>query len=337
MERFIVGSGRCGSTLLSLMLAQHPRVLNLSEFFNGLDMATRFEKNEISGSQFSDRIGVDQFVVPAVMRRGYEVEEVVYPFDAPGSRYKPGEVLPWLLVTFLPRISADPDHLLDRALSVARSAVPQSPAQHYRSFFEFLGETTGRDCWIERSGSSIHYFPDLYKTFPKARFLHLHRDGREVALSMREHHAYRLPICLMYDAPLDDGSRIADLGPIDFEGQPDGQDPISRILSSRPSPEYFGRYWSDQIQAAIPTLQTLGSDQLLTLAFEDLVRSPRKFLPLIADFFDLPSAAPNWVDDAAGLIHGIPRPRYGQLSAQEKAPLDAACQPVSSMLQDFVN
>lgn len=30
---FVVGTGRCGSTMLSNMLRQHPRVLSLSEFY----------------------------------------------------------------------------------------------------------------------------------------------------------------------------------------------------------------------------------------------------------------------------------------------------------------
>ena len=37
MDRFIVGTGRCGSTLLSRMLACHPAVCSIFEFFNGLD------------------------------------------------------------------------------------------------------------------------------------------------------------------------------------------------------------------------------------------------------------------------------------------------------------
>jgi putative sulfotransferase len=30
---FIVGTGRCGSTMLSNMIREHPRILGLSEFF----------------------------------------------------------------------------------------------------------------------------------------------------------------------------------------------------------------------------------------------------------------------------------------------------------------
>ena len=46
-------------------------------------------------------------------------------------------------------------------------------------------ERCGRPCWVERSGSSIEYLEGLHAFFPEARFLHIHRDGPEAALSMR--------------------------------------------------------------------------------------------------------------------------------------------------------
>ena len=42
MDRFVVGTGRCGSTLLSRMLGENRSVLSIFEFFNGLDMTRRF-------------------------------------------------------------------------------------------------------------------------------------------------------------------------------------------------------------------------------------------------------------------------------------------------------
>jgi hypothetical protein len=42
VDRFVVGTGRCGSTLLSSMLAESAGVLSPSELFNGLDVTRRF-------------------------------------------------------------------------------------------------------------------------------------------------------------------------------------------------------------------------------------------------------------------------------------------------------
>ena len=52
--------------------------------------------------------------------------------------------------------------------------------------------------WVERSGSSIDYVDGLLGLFPRARIVHLVRDGREVALSMRNHAAYRMAVQLLY-------------------------------------------------------------------------------------------------------------------------------------------
>lgn len=332
MDRFVVGSGRCGSTLLSLMLAIHPRVLNLSEFFNGLDMGKRFSPEPCSGHEFAELIGAEQPVVTAVIRRGYEVSEVVYPFGHPGASYRREDPLPWLLVTLLPRITDRPDELNDALLARAAEFPSRPPVDHYRALFEWLGDQLGRDCWIERSGSSIHYAADLVHAFPSARFVHLHRSGVEVALSMREHHAYRLPISLIYDAPLDDGTLPSELGPIDFFSAPRDGDAISRVLESRPSPAFFGRYWSDQIAAGIEGMRGLGPDRLLTIDFDDLVRNPRRELERVARFFLLPEPETDWVSEASRLVRRIPPTRFDALDPSQQGPLRESCARAEGLL-----
>ena len=81
MDRFIVGTGRCGSTLLSQMLAEHPGALSVFELFNGIDMARRFAPEPISGESYGALIAAEQPFVTAVLRRGYEVAEIIYPFE----------------------------------------------------------------------------------------------------------------------------------------------------------------------------------------------------------------------------------------------------------------
>ena len=53
MRRFIVGTGRCGSTLLSRMIRENPQVVSLFEYFNGLDVRRRFSKAPMSGAAFT--------------------------------------------------------------------------------------------------------------------------------------------------------------------------------------------------------------------------------------------------------------------------------------------
>ncbi len=323
MDRFIVGTGRCGSTLLSSMLGLHPDVLSVFEFFNGLDVTRRFERQPVSGQDFSALIAAEQPFVTAVLRRGYPIAEIRYPFG-PGARYRRDEPLPWILVSMLPRLAEKPDALFDAVMAFATGLPTQPLDLHYRALFDWLVGHLGRQMWIERSGSSIEYLESLHGFFPEARFLHLHRDGRETALSMREHHAYRLSISLLYDAPTDAGVPASQLGPIDLDAEPDSADPVSQILASRPPVEYFGRYWSDQLARGYRAVRRLDADQYLELVFEELVAEPRAALERIAGFFELPANG-DWIDRAAALIHGSPPTRFGGLGEDDQRRLAEAC------------
>lgn len=324
MDRLIVGTGRCGSTLLSRMLAEHPGVLSVFEFFNGLDMGRRFQSEPISGPQFAELISAEQPFVRAVLARGYDAEEIVYPFG-PDARYGRADRLPWLLVTMLPRLSDQPDALFDRLTAFARGLSRGPIAEQYRRLFAWLASQLGREFWIERSGSSIDYLGALHQAFPRARFLHIHREGAEVALSMREHDAYRLPISLLYDVPVDSGVRVSELGPLDLDAPPTPEDPISQILASRPPPEYFGRYWTDQIVRGFAALPQLDARQLLSVRFEDLVSRPRDLLAEICEFFELDPERDGWIERAAGLIRGIPPTRFEKLAPDQQLRLADAC------------
>lgn len=330
MDRFIVGSGRCGSTLLSRMLAQHGAVLSLFEVFNGLDAARRFAREPMPGEAFASLLASEQPFIDAVLRRGYPVEEVVYPFGA-AARYRRGDACPYVLVSLLPRLTDAPDALFDALQAFAATLPPRPAPDQFRALFEWLGARLGRPAWIERSGSSIEYLAALSEAFPEARFLHLHRDGPEVALSMREHHAYRLPICLLYDAPVASGRRVSELGPIDLQAAPRPDDPISQILESRPPAALFGRYWCDQIARGMAAAARLAPDRYAALRFEDLLNAPEASLARVEAFFALPPDA-GWRARAAALVRGRPALRVPQLSRAERTALEAACRPGLELL-----
>ena len=324
IARFIVGTGRCGSTLLSRMLAEHPDVCSIFEFFTGLDWGRRFAEGPVAAADFTELISRPQPVIDAVLRRGYSVEEVTYPFGV--GRFARGDSMPWILVSMLPRLADDPDGLFEEVVSFAQRLPEQPLRQHYRALFEWLAARGGRHHWIERSGSSVDYLASLYALFPEARVVHIHRDGREAALSMREHHAYRVPISLMYDAPVASGRRPSELGAIDFTAPARPDDPISQILASRPPVEAFGRYWSDQVIRGADALAHADPATLLEVRFEDVIVKPKDVMHAIAAFFGLEERV-GWLARSAGLVRGIPPPRFGQLTETERTILDAATLP----------
>ena len=45
----------------------------------------------------------------------------------------------------------------------------------------------GKQRWVEKSPNNMQFVSDLDRRFPTARFIHVIRDGRSVAVSQRRH------------------------------------------------------------------------------------------------------------------------------------------------------
>jgi len=330
MERFIVGTGRCGSTLLSQMMAEHDATLSIFEFFTGLDVTRRFTAEPIDGGAFAALISRENPIVTMVVRRGYQVPEITYPFDRPGARHGRGDGLPWVLVSALPDMTEDPDALFDETMAFASALPMQHVSDHYRQLFDWWAQRAGRAHWIERSGSSIDYLGGLHEHFPSARFVHLHRDGHEAALSMREHAPYRLAVSLLFQLP-PEGMSLDELGKLDPQGPPDPDDLVSRILASEPPVEYFGRYWAQEIEHGAQARAALAPEQYLEVTFEDLIAGSKRVLGSIGDFFELGDGG-GWLDRAEALVRGVPPTRFDKLPPAERIRLAKACRPGMELL-----
>lgn len=308
MERFAIGTGRCGSTLLTTMLAEHREVVGINEFFTGLDWTRRFQPGEVTAGELVELISADNPVTTDVLARGYDAPEIQYPFSA-RSRFSRGDPVPWLLVAMVPRLTDEPDELYDEMMEFASSRGDATLAVHYRELFEWLTQRAGGSIWIERSGSSIDYLGELLDLYPEAKFLHIHRDGREAALSMRAHPFYRLGVALLHG-----------LVP-EIE---EGEDEVVALLEHLPAVEAFGRYWTEQLARGFRALPRLEPGQYLAVRFEDLIERPEETISAVADFFELPADV-GFASRAAAQVHGRPSPRFPDLPANEQQNLAAAC------------
>ncbi len=314
MNRFVVGSGRCGSTLLGSMLALHPDVLSLSEFFAAFDRADVFSTNEVPGAEFADFLARPDVSSEIMVRRGIIAPEVLC--------VPPGVVgIPPLLIATLPLNFADPLEVHEEVLAAVRSRPTQSYHDHFRDLFDWLMQRAGKSAWLERSGTSIEFLPDLVAQYPDGRFVYLHRDSGETALSMMNHVSFHFFVSEHFD-PLG----LAALAETEYGGaEPSPTDP----LGERMSPDYlaphkYAEYLSYQHVVAFSALARLDPAQVLFVRFEEVVEQPRQTLGRIADFLELPNSD-HWIEGAAELVgRGMPPARMPDLPVEERARVVAA-------------
>lgn len=83
-----------------------------------------------------------------------------------------------------------PDFGLDREALRARveEAGEVTPTTVTRAFFALYAEAQGKPRWGDKTPPYVARMPRIEKVVPEARFVHLIRDGRAVALSLRDAH-----------------------------------------------------------------------------------------------------------------------------------------------------
>ena len=333
---FIVGTGRCGSTLLSTLLRRNPFVLSLSEFLTFLRPYT-FAQEWLDGAQFWRLLSLPRPTHTVLLRHGLEVEEFLYP-RLPLARHNGEDGIPPLLLTTLPHLSDDPDALYDEIGTVVRAWPAARPATQYLRLFEWLRARFDRQVWVERSGFSLDLVPHLIGHFPTAKFVHLYRDGPECALSMSRHHYFRLAVI---------GRQIAErLGtdPYDSPGvlaPEDAPAPLRALLpqtfdpavyrETALRPALFGAVWSALIAKGLAYLAQLPSERVLSISYAALVASPRAELQRLMEFIQPGLAPASWLDEAVTLVR--PKPAaWTALPERERRLVERSCRPGARLL-----
>jgi hypothetical protein len=142
----IVGAPRSGTTLLRLMLDAHP------------DLA----------------IPPETGFLPALAEASVE---------SPSSP----AALARLMAHFPPDAPAWPDFGLDEsALVAAIAALPEvTPAEAGRCFYRLYAKRFGKPRWGDKTPGYAFHMPAIQSLLPEAAFIHIIRDGRDAALSLR--------------------------------------------------------------------------------------------------------------------------------------------------------
>ena len=212
---------------------------------------------------------------------------------------------------------------------VVRGRPKATLPDQYLFLFEWLCKRLDRRVWVERSGGSLLFGRRLMGLFPQARVVHIHRDGRDTALSMSKHPAFKAGPALM--------QRLQRMGVDPYGGDPvPNINPFTllrfrfvnmqKMMRQGAALEAYGDMWSRMILSSREYLSALPPEQFLSLRYEDVLRQPRDKLRELIAFIDPSLVDDAWLDAAAR----IPRPnpsKFALLDAAAQRRLTAACAP----------
>ncbi len=331
----ILGTARCGSTLVSRILRAHPEILSLSELFATAGPRA-FRPDRLDGRAFWTGLARPDRGLSRVANPRAAPSEFLYG-KVENPRFDPYHCPPILAVT-LPHLLPQPDALFQALGPVMAARGRGALADHYRALFaELAAQMGGRRVWVERSGGSLAAAATLARMFPEARQAVLLRDGAETALSMRDYPAARLAIWVWRHLrhlgadpvhPRRHYGRgalwpvIAALG---------GRLPIAPILERPPSLSDAGAFWS---ALTVSGLAALSDSRPLVLRYEALCRDPAPAITRLG--MHLAGTAPDaWVAEAATFPRP-PRPRLAGLSETERKALLDACAPGEAAVARFI-
>lgn len=327
---FIVTAGRCGSTLLSNLLSRHPDILSLSEVFMAVNTHA-FVYNRLDGEAFWRLLSTPRRAMSETLTPATCPHEFMYDFSR--SRLFTQKTLPPILYMMLPPLSPEPDVLFFELEAAITSRPKAALSEQYEFMFSWLCQRLGKKIWIERSGASLLFVPALARLYPNAKFIHLFRDGRDVALSMQSYPPLRL---------LAQSWRSAKRFGVDLLEPPFriGESRIISVAERFLSPIYgagdklhrtstaaeIGEFWSAMTLLGLRHLDKIPDEQKLSVSYEGLVRTPRQSLRQLIDFVGPLDGTAEWLEDACNAF----QPGKGRKRALDGPELDAltrACEP----------
>jgi len=305
----VVSTGRSGSTMLSTMVRSHPELLSLSELFILLGDPA-FPDGPVSGPGFWEILSRPYPTLHVLQRSGVRFAELLYE-PGPGARFTAEAGIPPLMLVPLPHLVDDPEALFDEIGAWAVELDARPAADQYRRLFAWLCRRLGRRVWIERSGASLPMVDVLARQFPEAGIVHLHRDGRECAMSMSRHDGFKLMAFRHQPGLTPPGMQRGGL--------------IDREVLRRAvvPPEVCGDVWSDLVATAVGRLAELPPDRVLAMSYEALTADPRGELRRLTAFIGV-EPDPGWLETAAAIVRARP-PTWAALPEAQRQRLVNAC------------
>jgi hypothetical protein len=241
---FICGTGRCGTSWLQLVLARHSHIF-----------ATRYESRfAVAPSGLID-VRREMLGLPILKRFKQHIlgpwYKKLYRAGTPREYY--GGLYKDIERDELERLVADYERQL-------RAGVDRATRGLLEGVYAAGMKRQGKRRWLDKTPRSLIYMQELRRLFPQAKFLHIIRDGRDVALSIVENFW-----------PIADDAQKG----IAFNQLP-------RTIKNA------ARYWRSVLQTGMKIAARLPPDAYCEVRFEDLVSAPEPILRRICEFLGEP-------------------------------------------------
>ena len=149
---FIIGSGRCGTTLLRLLIDAHPRICIPPESHIFSRFSKIFHYYKDLGNETTLRLFINDLLNDVWIQS--------WQFDT----------------------------TVDEVISLLPG---RSITDCINTIFHLYAKRRGKSRWGDKTPSHISYIKEILELFPQALFIHLVRDGRDVAHSLR--HTWIIP------------------------------------------------------------------------------------------------------------------------------------------------
>lgn len=339
----IIGTGRCGSTMLSRILRMHPEILSIFEFWRAFpqeagsgDIWNLFSQVEaiisagdISGAEFWRQITVIDTAIDGMAGAGI--------FTMAGgdqAGYDPTARMPPIWRVLMP-LTDDPGPLYQALAAEVPLWPSRSAADHTRALFAEMSARLGCSTIVERTGASASLMPMFREQFPEARYLFLHRDGPDSSMSMSRNPFYRLAVMRIIVDALSNPSpllppdmlsaEIRSAGAEEFQGLIAPPFDGSRFMEYPLPPQIFGWLWSLMTRVGTRQIRQVPPSRWMTMRYERLIENPRTELTRLASFIEVP-ATPEWLAEAEEWVDpGRPGKAASHLSGCALDALRAAC------------
>ena len=317
----VINSGRCGSTLLSRLIAEEPETLSASESLGPIrDRLRRQNTGEITGASFWSIMSDRSNQLSPILSLGITPEQFCYP---DGGRYA-GDMttVPPILRITLPFLSADPDGLFDQLAERVPHFPRQPVLQHHKMMLNLMTNLTGRRRWVERSGASSIVARPLLCAFPQAKIVYLTRNIADTARSMSRHPAFQLAeirqwYTMRYGAdPWTPGGQnvLPDAAEMPEEMRRLLPDRITREALTDVMTRHISRFealTSHMHGSAEQALADMKPRYLHRLRYEDLLARPLDELTKLGEFLGFADPS-RWAARTANQVSRSPRSRAAQ-------------------------